>query len=400
MEDILARGSMRRRAQNARDGADSRDVERRAPTLRCLERTRELAVGMLKREHDIGLLQHCLLNWRSLASGGIAAQVRASRGQLDHLDQAGRHAESERSEVLRWQAEAARLRSRAEDAEAELARRSRDEFARLREVQLELSRLRAEAVAMAAPQTRPEPRASTAYVVGIAAARHASRPGIADAAARGMALSFATSTQSAWQRVYLSAWRDQAAQRLLVRELVEECAAGVYCSETGRVLVAWWAVTRRRKICSFCETVINAATAPWSLGTLVRAVLWAWSASTLRDRTGHGVRTPASRREAVEGTPASRADSSHVASPQSTPIYRSAVARPCAEELIGSGSGHPTMVACSNKSGEDVLEQSGLLTFRGCEEVALPAPGAATERVLEVTATTPDGFGAVAALIR
>lgn len=231
------------------------------------------AVGILSRRDRAAFLHECFTRWHASAAERHALQVRMMRERLERADaeccSLRSQEETLHSEAQRWRAEAETAQAKTDWAEAELLRRSGHEFARLRDLQVELAKLQAEVALPKAstctcnpchtsqvalngeramlhvPQNRAEPLPPSHTAANLLATRLLPASVVA---ARGVAMSFAARTTRLWLKLYLSAWCAQASTRGLVLALVVQCAAAEDAAQCLRALATWRFVADRKQI--------------------------------------------------------------------------------------------------------------------------------------------------------
>lgn len=268
-----------------------------------------------------------------------------------------------RVQAERCMAQAKAAESRCSLAEGELLRRSQQEFAQLREVEMELAKLRAAAVASTVPALHIDLVSATAYTLGRAALSTARSPKAIATVAGGMAVCFTNAAARAWVRLYLLAWRALTGTRELVLDLASHCSDSDTALFAFRALALWrLAVQRLRSRVSAVRLadVIHSQ----RITVVAHMVLRSWHAHI--DRISHLV-TPLSLRGSIA----------------STPQYHSAIARSIsvADEPVPSRPPEPHASALwpLPSPAEDIssaLAAAGIVTMAGAPVRKVPAPKA------------------------
>jgi len=278
--------------------------------------------GQLQAAHERLGEEAQTLRWRLEQAEAECLSLRASEEQL-------------REQASRWRAEAAALADRCSRVEAELARRSGGEFARLRALESELAQLQGEAFAAASAPSPPavapsmEPpwdlgfATAAAAAIGAAAAFGVPAVGAASAGAarrgpgRGRRLGDVagavawcsrTIAVEALLRLYWLAWSMATSGNRLADALLEQCVAAEADAVCRQTLLVW-----RFALASGGLRPAARRRGPleWALARdcewLVWAVLQAWHAAvcTLVQRKTLAVRSPPGRRGPTSPPPSS-----------------------------------------------------------------------------------------------
>jgi hypothetical protein len=283
-----------------------------------------VAAALLIRSGRQSVTEQCFLLWRTFVAEALAMQVIVMRERLQRADAecCVLRGEDERlrAEVERCKAIAGEAEFKSASAEGELRRRSQQEFAQFREVQVELAKLRAKSVASTVPAFHIDPVSAAAYSLGSAAVTAATEPHTIATVAGGMAASFTTAATRTWIRLYLLAWRSETSTQELVLAVASQSASAEACVLASRILALWRLHIRRGRY-YFATLRLAELLQTQYLFSLLHAVLRSWHAHI--DRISCLV-TPLSLRgsTAFGASPlTTTADSvSHVA-------YHSAVAR-------------------------------------------------------------------------
>lgn len=134
------------------------DLRDRGLARQGAEEQRRLVLSLLERRDRSSIVHGCFQAWRALESNRLKAQVSVVLERLAHAEKRAFTLEAEgarlRVEAERWRSEAHSASSRAGLAEAELRRRSGEEFANLRALERDLAVLRGEAAASAETSLR------------------------------------------------------------------------------------------------------------------------------------------------------------------------------------------------------------------------------------------------------
>jgi len=366
------------------------------------------ACSLLARRDMFALLHESLMRWRTFIADALAVQVLVMRERLGRADaeccalrgedkrlrseaeQLRSQDEQLRGEVeqLRYQdkllrAEAELLRSEAEKlrleaegarancvhAEDELLRRSRHEFAQLREVEAELAQLRLEAASSLVPKAKADAMltvanadsrtaaATTASVAGMAATSVIEANSIAVAPLSGLAAAFARALVRDWARVCLAAWHALAGAQELTLELVEQWACTDARLRTLRALAAWRIAVERVRLRAWSLRLADATHAQHA-DFVTRAVLRSWPTST--DRISQLV-TPLSLKGSCTYSPISEAAN-----------YHSVVARSLADSL---GESDISRIAQATEGSSFTLGTPRRITSSGITTLAATVIG-------------------------
>jgi hypothetical protein len=262
-----------------------------------------IAVSLLERAGWKSLAQQCILSWRNFVAEGLAMQVILMRERLQRADSEccvlrgedeRLRAEAERCKALLGEAE---LRSAT--AEQELYKRSREEFSQLREMQIELAKLRSKSVASTAPTFNLDPICATTYLIGSAVVASAKTPQAIATVTGGMVASFTMSSVRAWMKLYLLSWRSLAANQELVLALAAQASAVDACLCASRIFSMWrWNVPRARA--HQAKLRIGEIMQKQYVFSLAHAILRAWHSNI--DRISCLV-TPLSLRDSIAVSP-------------------------------------------------------------------------------------------------
>lgn len=273
-------------AAHAQKGADERAGQMHAECFALLHQREIISAEVHQVRSDAGersekmTAEYIALRHQHEALSAETSEVRSDASERSELMSAEYHALHHQHEALsagvsqvRTEVHEARVRCSA--AERELLRRTGEEFASLRAVQVELERMKAEMLAFNAPLLHSDPASAAVLLLGWSTAAAAEKPRQTQMACRAMALSFVAATTRAWLRLYLHTWRALVRSRVLAMSFAGDRAALRRACVCDRAVFAWFlAAERGRHLSVMTRFVDRQRTSMW--GCLLRALLRAW----------------------------------------------------------------------------------------------------------------------------
>mmetsp|Transcript_7588 Transcript_7588/g.21224 ORF Transcript_7588/g.21224 Transcript_7588/m.21224 type:complete len:533 (-) Transcript_7588:69-1667(-) len=231
-------------------------------------RSARMAAALERRERS-ALLHDCLRCWRAPAAGS------GQTGRLAAMD------EQLHAEAKQLRKEVEESRARADRAEIELVRRSKDEFTRLRQLQGEFMELqsRVPALSRTSDDTPPAARLAQGARSNHARLESLAKPRPTASSASGVVDSLAAAATQACLRLCLSAWCRHACTRGLVLALVQQGAGADCAARSGRALAAWQLAISHRHIMCAAARLID-ITCSRQAESLLCVIMYAWHTAT------------------------------------------------------------------------------------------------------------------------
>lgn len=348
-------------------------------------------VSLLGRRERTTLLLECFLRWQASRADDREVKVRVMRERLERADAEccllRSQEERSRAEVRHWQAQAESGHARSQRVEAELLRRSDEEFARLRVLEKELSQLQAEASSRAATAM---PRGGSSRGLadhGLKAADLplAVRQGASAAVARAAAWCTETLTLEALLRLYLLAWSACAAMGRLSLAALEQCTACELATASCQVLSAWRLIVDRGRLRRRALRRSLGSGGQWPLQSIgsrlsMKAILYLWRMA-VKEVGGQSRRVVSPRVEAA------KSDGSALDRTQAWSLPECSLRQQGDVPAVGRLSSSPWLFSRSNSgSPSPIVSARGGGGGGGC--VGLFAQ-AIESRVTAVAAATP-----------